>query len=1853
MRDIAQAIAQRVTEHVRTQVRALVGPQDEYRAVFNGPPAPLLDTVFELLAAGGGVQVEGRQAPVPVLMPTIDHVGPMPPLGTSGRCNTDHLTTLRNSTGPGCQVYVVLSPPGLRANLTQTSTRSEFGLSGAPADAAPSIIHWWADPFIQDLVEEAIIRSGLAEGSRDSARQLAYIAVQAAEMLDPHETTRWACWLVLSRLWSIPQGKPAPGRLVSLACGLPPKADGSIEPQSQLQVLRELGEGFENAGFRATLEAASQGASEECRAALVDLLTHLQGRCQVLTAFTRSAPCFYGPCADSELSAPPSWWDLLTVEQWGKLLQDDLREPGVIDLRCSNALPIQGLGKVQIVEGAIVLSVELPADAAPNEALRVMRESGGAAGQREWLVGAVDGKATVTDSDPIPHSSPIRYTCSTVRPEAESLVRKGSVRVVSLAGWRPGVIVASRTALSAKLPKQARGGHAGGPPRLEALLSLDGHGRHSIELHTSPGVELDAIARALDGDGGPAPDQDTELVEAASRVTSFEADAGEAECAYEVGLRRTTTRNGTEVEESLVLRIYLGAAEAPSDGCGSEFERLVRLNRRRSGGSPSAMVHPDRTTRSSELQSWMLSEEQAGSSWYPLAIGPDYASPWRQIDWRLQSATVLSRAAFLHDPRPSMREMVPPPAFVAARCQLAEKIRNLDEGTGVIESGPLGEWLARDQSFAGIVESYLRSWGEWLEADPEAARWVDVAIIVERDTADLLAHEPYALLVSPLHPLRLAWHCLAQRALYYSHRGRPCPAAAILDPNSVLDSLPLPLRSASGGIEWRTFLSVECGSDYWGILWNGQRLQQLPELSSRSPLDAEMGLGVGGLARGFSESQVRRAMDDITRLLRAKPALNVLVTSGSAQHDACTPGLLAWCREHLAGRDDQETPEASLGRRLLNVIDERPRPSQPVDAEISNIAEDTASAVRWYGPGITNWHADLGILAQLETAGSRCEPTSMLAPLAEGALLRHRVRQQLPAASGAYLAEARVARRPDSEEDLLGRRVTDLIVRLESTGPGNMAYVFAPSVTKVREILQRADFAVLSSAAVDPACFLGGWLPGAYLWDYDMPSYSGRAGDSNGYYLLSKVSDVSRQALRSVVQSLPGCDALDDAQVDAIIHEVARRGMPTVRGLASGGRGASGDLGLLVAARLLQDEFRSNVARVGWLPGWRRTAEGSQVALFLPIDPFRAHLDDLGRSVGVESSQRPDLLVVGIDSSAGAVRIRLTAVEVKFRGTGQVMSIADRKSALEQARALGLLLGRLKSAAGEPETGTMWGLALRHLIVSMVSYGFRVYSQQDAVLQSTAGWAKLHEDVASAILGSPLDLEVDQRGRLIVIDGSPQSGPADSDEDGMAETIVISYADAGRLVVEDGDAFVAAVREVLGAWGVMPTFPAVPTSHPQVFSVTEAASSASSSGSDATKAASDALGDVAAASEPLEPSLGGSEAPAQHEGASGDDANAQPQHGVRVLLGCTVDGFATEDRHVDLSDTRLNQLNIGVVGDLGTGKTQFLKSLVLQVATAGKQNRGKRPDFLVLDYKKDYVSADFVAATGARVIRPFQMPINVFDTSGMPDGAVKWLGRFKFLADVLDKIYPGIGPVQRARLKDAVRAAYEDKRAQGTEPTIYDVHGHYHTLLGNGADSVSSIIDDLVDAELFAKDPPRGAAAEEALRGVVVVALGDLGQDDRTKNMIVAFMLNLFYERMLRTPKRPYVGTAPQLRFIDSFLLVDEADNIMRHEFEVLRTILQQGREFGAGVVLASQYLSHFKAGSSDYREPLLTWVIHKVPNVRPQELAALGFVGDGPLQAARVSSLPVHHCLVKTHGISGEVLRGTPFFELLPLCND
>ena len=381
----------------------------------------------------------------------------------------------------------------------------------------------------------------------------------------------------------------------------------------------------------------------------------------------------------------------------------------------------------------------------------------------------------------------------------------------------------------------------------------------------------------------------------------------------------------------------------------------------------------------------------------------------------------------------------------------------------------------------------------------------------------------------------------------------------------------------------------------------------------------------------------------------------------------------------------------------------------------------------------------------------------------------------------------------------------------------------------------------------------------------------------------------------------------------------------------------------------------------------------------------------------------------------------------------------------------------------------------------------------------------------------------------------------------------------------------------------------------------------------------------------------------------------QPRHregteaakGIRFVVGHSIRAGERKPYHLHPSNTGLNQLNIGVVGDLGTGKTQVTKALIHELTRRGKENRGHSPKFLIFDYKRDYTKSDFVEAVGARVVAPHRIPLNVFDLSAARDhlrGAR--LGRVKFLNDVLQKIYGGIGPRQRNHLKTAVLSAYDSRGSEA--PALSDVLQEYENIVGDRIDAPYSILSDLVDLEVFVEHASEAQPFDEFFAGVTVIDLAALGIGEKERNMLLVLFLNLYYEYMIDLVKQPYRGNDPQLRFIDSMLLVDEADNIMRYNFDVLRQILLQGREFGVGVLLASQFLSHFRTRETDYMEPLLTWFVHKVPNVTQRELQAIGLTNVTTSMVENVKSLDVHQCLYKTLDVPGKFMRAQPFYELV-----
>ena len=1820
--DLAKIIRSFVADAVARQSEV----QHESRFIFYGPPNKYLTLVFEALVETGGIRCAGldggKEISIPILMVSPDSVSEdnSPAVGESGICDADHLLDLRNHLGESS--FLALVPPGSHLSASIDSTTSKFGLSPKLGGSHVPFDQWWQDSFLQKIIESSIRTAGV---DRPEAIEGALRLIEkASHALDSVSSSnlehRDAIWSLISRLYSIKEDSCglSVNDAVALVCGFPPCDDVDFSDKDQIAVLDALSSELA-VGFKTGIEAISAPVkNDSIKKALKDFLSHIQERCEIPTAFERATSAFYLTNDSSNIVSPPMWWHTLSVRCWSDLLSEetDPRVSDTLSLRCTNAVfPIMK-GTPAIVRDEI--NLELTSTSSRSKGIDAMI-FGGSAG-KEGLKLSFDNSLPYVDLPPNKgQKTPIVYKVHV------NGVKVAVTKVVSLATWIPGLIITSKLARKLVLPKQPKKGS--NKIDLESSLVLPGSGRFELVIFTRSDIKILTITGVVDDALDLAGDGPKEL----RAYTSREGDQVievEIDSKYQIDIKFIA---GDDTGQQ-ILRTHLTCEETREEGCKSEFELLIKRNRAHLEKFNSKLVvQLDRHARVSTLQSWLLDEETIQRSFLPMVISADYHQAWTSPDWLGEYGPIFSVANFIHDPRPASVAFSPPSAFLIARAQLAKRIReSTDDQFGLLESAPIGKWYVEDTTFSELIESYLDAYNDWLRDDYDTACWVDVLAVCScSDDGRTLLSVPEAIILNPLHPLRLAWHCLAQKVLWDEVEGidsKPCPAASILDPRTVPDIMRLPIQSPNreNGIVNTEFLSVETNSDYWSVLWNGDSLSSLSSKARVSPFDQNFGLLIGGIANGFSPAQVGRALSDVAQLLSAKPILGVAISSAGGGTEACNVGLTAWGADRY-GTDGDILNAQLVGQNVLEIYDTRPAESRPDTATIANLSENTKNRVRWFERQPVGAIPDLGIIAQLDSTQPVAANAGLSSPLGIGGLIRRRVRRQL---NDSFLMESRQALAMPPAEHVFADKISTCIFALESRGQQKTGMQFAPNVYAVSEMLHanNAGFVAVSSSAIDPACFMSDWIEGTYLWDYDLPAYSGTAGDTNGYYLLSKIKEADCEALAKVLKLLPNSENITDDYITKFLLEVARRGIPTVRGLSGDDTGATGNLGLFLAARLLQDEFRTKSEYSSILRILSGTDDDATIALVIPVDPFRGYLADLAKSLDREKKDgllsRPDLLVVGVRIKNNDVQIHLTPVEVKCR-LGVVFGASESKEALDQAKALSDLFGAI---ALQAETSTMWRLAYQHLMVSMIEFGLRVYSKSAARFSQSLRWAQYQEKIVGTLLSIDASkVSVDKRGRLIVIDKSENSGPRDHDGDSVYETIVISIKDARTIATEDPTIFYESVKSKVNDWGF---FPEVGTEKdPKTNIISGMPAGDKLPGNDRTKLYPIEI--VVGA--PIKPPL-----------------SSPKQSGIALEVGEAVDGFEPRQLSLNISDTKLNQLNMGVVGDLGTGKTQFLKSLIFQISKGQENNRGIKPRILIFDYKRDYGNkdAEFVAATGAKIVSPYRIALNLFSTSTLEVSGPPWLARYRFFADVLDKIYRGIGPVQRNTLKLAIQLAYEECDPSN-EPTIYDIHAQYSKALDGGVDAIFSIIDDLVVSELFESDSNKTLSFDQFFSGVVVISLGELGQDDRTKNMLVAIMLNMFYENMLQTPKRGFTGTDPQLRVIDSYLLVDEASNIMKYDFAVLQSILLQGREFGAGVILASQYLTHFKTANTDYREALLTWFIHKVPNVSAPQLSALGFTSELVSLVETIKQFPNHHCLYKTHDVPGNVVNGLPFFKI------
>ena len=350
--------------------------------------------------------------------------------------------------------------------------------------------------------------------------------------------------------------------------------------------------------------------------------------------------------------------------------------------------------------------------------------------------------------------------------------------------------------------------------------------------------------------------------------------------------------------------------------------------------------------------------------------------------------------------------------------------------------------------------------------------------------------------------------------------------------------------------------------------------------------------------------------------------------------------------------------------------------------------------------------------------------------------------------------------------------------------------------------------------------------------------------------------------------------------------------------------------------------------------------------------------------------------------------------------------------------------------------------------------------------------------------------------------------------------------------------------------------------------------------------------------------------------------------------------------------------NTGIIGTMGTGKTQFTKSMITQIYRESKYNvGGKDIGILIFDYKGDYNKSktDFIEATNASVYELYHLPFNPLSIIKAKNSKPMLpLHTANSLKVTLAKAF-GLGIKQETLLRDLIMEAYEKRGIvknnpdtwEKPAPTLKDVYDIYVNREDLKEDSLYAAFSNLIDFEIFESDPFNTKSLFELINGVTVIDLS--GYDPDIQNLVVAITLDLFYSQMQAYGHSEINGS---LRQLNKMILVDEADNFLSKDFETLKKILKEGREFGVGTILSTQLLSHFSTGENKYSDYILTWIVHNVAEINPKDAKYIFNAQDKSDQEMicnKIKSLNKHYSLVKMGDSDRPIyMKDRAFWELI-----
>ncbi len=1297
--------------------------------VFAGPPGDVLDETFALLTQSGSndwtVDTDGAAQNVVVLL-----IGGAPSTTAASTilsqpCNWDYAVAIRNSVSAS---MTLASPEAMDSRHESIANASEtLGNPRALHEREFFASDPW--PFVLDRISQrtSVARSVIRQGLSIIFRQTRNLDAGLRDV---------APWEVANLLLECDTPEA-----VMLALGLPSldgqplTTDALNLSRTTLSALAQLCEksGLDEAervlrSTGATLLKSSrkQGQSSSLvplSAPIRRMFGHLRERAGSGAIFYRAPLWYFRPVSDT------AWWTLLPQPKLQQLLEETGASGpvGSLTLTCTNAV---NTGQRQpdepyVVTNAVELEATDDMGGVPPQLIVTRRALG------QPIADIPRSSAgNLVDNDTPEHDRPLTYTAESPN------YRPSTVNVISLDSFGCRGYAHVNDAVSNPPPARRRG------QPFEQEISVPRSGIYDLRVYA--GSTATTISLTVQGVSRTDP--------AGAGAYALELEDGDD---LQVVLRDDS---GLQVG-SWSIRILV---QEPSQGAASSrFEALVRAHQQ--GRTRIALVQP--------TNSWVRQLETAyiqnEASWQGVVAG--FSSTVDDVQMPTWPGARLGDLA-VTDIRPA-GTIQPPAPYLAAR----DTIRQMLSAS----RRTLAEAVLTNPGLASAIAEYVQQYRSWLASSPEAASWTD-CVAIHAPTQNVQAgeetptSEPVALLLSPMHPLRLAWHCYAQQVLETA-LDKTCPAAGLLDPQASPASFALPIYKGGTLLLWRAYFAVATNEVHWQLLWNrdylGASLERTHVLRALSLL----GIMPAAIAGGFSRVQARRALDEVAAILSARAGLRVGLVGSNEESSGCVDGLIEWSRAAFAVDDDRQV---GILPAACDVLDLRDKPANPSPASLAILSEDTDERVRWFmkGPAGQDTQVDLVLLDQVGTLEPRGVAGDGRAALAPGSLFRVNLRRDIGQAL--VLKEARVGLSVGQFDGIVGDLTvaTTAAEALSMRDGGTSHLEFQPNQVALAQRLDRSLFVAATSTQVDPACFIRGTqVLDSYLWDYEVPGTPGYDSSRSGYYLVAKPSPAMKSAILGTTQLV----ADEPPPVESLLVEISKRGIPVLKRMARGGGQARGELGVLLAVRLLQDAFRPQGG-----PQRLPVANGSCLHVLLPVDSYWNPFVQIRRSLeSGTSEERPDLLVFSIAIQSTAVAIKVTPVEIKFRESN--LSAVEIGNALRQAANLGSLLGQLWA---QPPNNELWNTCAKALLAQCLDHAFRVYADPAIHGVDPEAWASWHQRVLTDVLAAPsLDqlVTVNTGGRLLVFDASATTQVVDMDADNRLDTAILSRDDARALLMDD------------------------------------------------------------------------------------------------------------------------------------------------------------------------------------------------------------------------------------------------------------------------------------------------------------------------------------------------------------------------------------------------------------------------------------------------------------------------------------